>query len=89
MEAQDLYVDGNAAAGSFAEVFAFDITSATATCSHCGVSNPFAKATAFVRGPGTVLRCSACSSVLARFVKARDTVWLDLSGTSSWQITTA
>lgn len=89
MEAHDLTVDGNAAAGSFAEVFAFDVTSAKVTCSHCGVSNPFAEATAYVRGPGTVLRCCECSSVLARFVKARDTIWLDLSGSSAWQLTTA
>lgn len=89
MEAHDLNVDGNAAAGSFAEVFAFDVTCAKVTCSHCGIANPFAEATAYVSGPGTVLRCSECASVLARFVKAHDTVWLDLSGSSSWQLTTA
>lgn len=85
----DLAVDGNAVAGSFAEIFAVDVTSALVTCDHCGEANALADAKAYVHGPGSVLRCAGCSSVLARFVKARDSVWLDLRGSTSWQIPAA
>jgi hypothetical protein len=82
----DLAVDGNAVAGSFAEIFAVDVTSAQVTCNHCGATSPVADEKAYVRGPGSVLRCAGCTSVLARFVKARDAVWLDLRGSAAWQM---
>lgn len=82
----DLAVDGNAIAGSLAEIFAVDVTSARVKCDHCGATNPLADEKAYIRGPGSVLRCASCSSILARFVKARDAVWLDLRGSSAWQI---
>lgn len=82
----DLAVDGNAVAGSLAEIFAVDVTSAQVTCNHCGATNPVADEKAYVRGPGSVLRCAGCTSVLARFVKARDAVWLDLRGSAAWQM---
>jgi len=88
MELPDHAVDGNAVAGSFGEIFAVDVTSVQVTCRHCGASNPFAHEKAYVRGPGTVLRCVGCTSVLARLVKTRDATWLDLSGSSAWQIDT-
>jgi|tagenome__1003787_1003787.scaffolds.fasta_scaffold19516617_1 hypothetical protein len=82
----DLAIDGNAVAGSLAEIFAVDVTSAQVTCNHCGATNPLADEKAYVRGPGSVLRCAGCTSVLARFAKARDSVWLDLRGSTAWQI---
>jgi hypothetical protein len=82
----DLAVDGNAVAGSLAEIFAVDVTSAQVTCNHCGATHPVADQKAYVRGPGSVLRCTGCMSVLARFAKARDAVWLDLRGSAAWQI---
>jgi hypothetical protein len=86
MESFDHAVDGNAAAGSFSEIFAVDVTSARVTCGHCGASNPFAHEKAYVRGPGTVLRCAGCASVLARLVRTRDATWLDLTGSAAWQM---
>ena len=82
----DLSVDGNAVAGSLAEVFAFDVTTAMITCGTCSATNPLADEKAYVRGPGSVLRCAGCAAVLARFAKARDAIWLDLRGSTSWQI---
>jgi uncharacterized protein DUF6510 len=82
----DLAVDGNAVAGPLAEIFAVDVTSAQVTCNHCGATRPLAEEKAYIGGPGSVLRCAECASVLARFAKARDSVWLDLSGSNAWQI---
>jgi len=86
MELPDLAIDGNGVAGAFAEIFAVDVTSVQVTCSHCKATHPFADEKAYNRGPGTVLRCAGCTSVIARLVKVRDTVWLDLSGSTAWQI---
>lgn len=81
----DLAVDGNAVAGSLAEVFAGDVTSVRVTCNDCGATNPLADAMAYVRGPGSVLRCAGCTSIVGRFAKTRDSVWLDLRGSAAWQ----
>lgn len=83
---EDRAVDGNAAAGSLAEVFSVDMTSAQATCADCGATHALAQVRAFLGGPGTVLRCSDCNSVLGRIVRARDSVWLDLRGVTALQI---
>jgi hypothetical protein len=85
----ELAVDGNAVAGTLSEIFTFDVTSVRVKCSDCGTTNPLAQEVAYVRGPGTVLRCADCSSVVGRFVKTRDSVWLDLTGSASWRIGTA
>lgn len=82
----DLAVDGNAIAGSLADIFAVDVTTAMITCANCNATNPLATEKAYVRAPGSVLRCAGCASVLARFVKTRDAIWLDLRGSTSWQI---
>ena len=84
--ANDLAVDGNAVAGPLAEIFAVDVTSAHLSCDSCGATNRLAEEVAYVRGPGSVLRCVDCTAVLARFVRTRDSVWLDLRGSAAWQI---
>lgn len=82
-------VDGNAVAGPLSEIFTFDVTSVQVNCNHCGATNPFAEEIAYVRGPGTVLRCADCTSVVGRFVRTRDSVWMDLTGSASWRIGTS
>ena len=79
-------LDGNAMAGSLAEVFSVDMTSAQATCASCGSTEPLAQGKAFVGGPGEVLRCSHCNSILGRMVRARDLVWLDFRGVTALRI---
>jgi hypothetical protein len=82
----DLAVDGNAMAGPLAEIFAVDVTSAQVSCDSCGATNSLAEQVAYVGGPGSVLRCADCTAVVARLVKIRDAVWLDLRGSAAWQI---
>ena len=73
-------LDGNAAAGALAEVFAADMTVAVTTCSSCGDARPVAELRAHLRAPGVVLRCASCGAVQIRLVRGRDRVWLDLRG---------
>lgn len=85
----DRAVDGNAVAGPLSEIFAVDVTAVEVTCNHCGSSAPLADAKAYVRGPGTVLRCASCTSIIGRMAKTRDATWMDLRGSAAWQIRAA
>jgi hypothetical protein len=78
-------LDGSAAAGPFADVFAGDVSAAVVTCGGCRSSAVFAEQHAYLGAPGTVLRCPGCDHVLARVVQTPTEVWLDLSGSSSWR----
>ena len=83
----DHSLDGNAAAGPFQELFGVDLTMAVVTCAGCQASAPFAQQRAFLGGPGTVLRCPECDHVLARVVRTRTEVWLEMTGSTSWRFT--
>jgi len=78
-------LDGNAAAGPFADVFGVDVSMVTVTCGGCQASAVFAEQRAFLGGPGAVLRCPGCDHVLARVVQTTRELWLDLSGSASWR----
>jgi uncharacterized Zn finger protein len=80
------HVDGNAAAGAFAEVLGFDVTTAMLTCGGCGRVGVFAETHVYHRAPGIVVRCPNCDHVLARLVQTPTDVRLDLRGALSWRI---
>ena len=80
------YVDGNAAAGAFAEVLGFDVTTATLTCAGCGGVGVFAETHVYQRAPGIVVRCPGCDHVVARLGQTPTDVWLDFRGAQSWRI---
>lgn len=84
--AEPTHVDGNAAAGAFAAVLGFDVTTATLTCGGCGCASAFAESHVYHRGPGIVVRCPGCENVLARLVQTPTDVWLDFSGAQSWRV---
>ena len=86
MMTQPTHVDGNAAAGAFADVLGFDATTATLTCAGCDRVTAFAESHVYHRGPGIVVRCPGCDHVLARLVQTPTDVWLDLHGAQSWRI---
>ncbi|MEV4175415.1 DUF6510 family protein [Nonomuraea sp. NPDC049709] len=77
-------LDGNAAAGDFAGILAGDPTTATVRCGSCGATQAFGQLSAYLGGPGTVLRCRQCEAMLARVARTPQGTWLDLSGSSSW-----
>ncbi|HEY7488525.1 MAG TPA: DUF6510 family protein [Streptosporangiaceae bacterium] len=83
---QDGYVDGNVLAGPLGEVFAVDITAATARCVNCGRTGPVAGLRVYVDAPGQVARCPGCDHIVLRLVRAPDAAWLDLKGTLSLRV---
>jgi hypothetical protein len=79
-------LDGNAAAGDLARVFGSDITAAMGTCDGCHHRAAVAELTAYVDGPGVVLRCPGCTQVLLRIVTTPTTTWLQMPGLRSLEI---
>jgi hypothetical protein len=80
------FVDGNAAAGAFAEVFRAEVSAVMLTCAACGRAGRFAERHVYAHGPGMVARCPHCGEVNARMVRTPTDMWLDLRGSSSWRI---
>jgi hypothetical protein len=80
MDDTDLRLDGNAAAGLLAEVFAREMTSALGTCDGCGATNAFGAAHFYAQAPGSVLRCPSCTAILMCVVRLPDGLVVDLSG---------
>ena len=78
--------DGNAIAGDLSDVFAFDVTTAIATCATCRHPHPVATLRAYLRGPGMVLRCASCDAIQIRVVRAPQRAWLDLRGIKTLEV---
>lgn len=80
MDGDDLRLDGNAAAGLLAEVFAFDVTTAQAVCEGCGTSAPMGSLPAYCLALGVIVRCPGCDTALMRVSRLPDGYGLDLRG---------
>jgi Zn finger protein HypA/HybF involved in hydrogenase expression len=80
MDEQDLKLDGNAAAGTLQEVFAFELTTARGRCENCGAVAEVGAVHVYANAPGTVLRCPRCQAVLMRLVGGGERHWLDVRG---------
>jgi hypothetical protein len=79
-------LDGNAAAGQLAELFAFDVTLARTTCARCRDVRPLAELHAYLQAAGTVLRCATCQTIQVRLVRSPDRAWLDLRGVEAVEV---
>jgi hypothetical protein len=75
-----MVLDGNAVGGLLTEVFAAEMTSAEATCATCGAVRPLADTMVYLRGPGTVVRCRTCASVLMVISQIHGLNCVDLTG---------
>jgi hypothetical protein len=62
--ADDSTLDGNAIGGLLMEVFGAEMTTAAGTCGSCGAVSQVAELAVYLGGPGTVVRCRSCDSVL-------------------------
>jgi hypothetical protein len=82
-------LDGNAAGGLLAELFARDMTAAEMTCAGCGALAPLGAVPAYGGSMGAILRCAHCDTVLLRLTQTPAGLWLDLSGTRRVFITTS
>jgi hypothetical protein len=83
MSADEARLDGNAAAGALASIFARDMTIVATTCGQCGTVADVGALPAYISAMGSVLRCAGCEVVLLRIVETPDRVWLDLTGMRS------
>jgi hypothetical protein len=78
--AQDDVLDGNASAGSLATVFGTDMTAVPGKCTHCGAVHMVAELRAYMRAPGTVLRCPVCDGIILRIVETDGATYVDARG---------
>lgn len=77
---RELMLDANATAGLLYEIFGTEMTASPTECAHCGNEGEIGGLLAFTQGPGIVLRCAACQSVILRIVKTPDAIYLDARG---------
>jgi len=79
-EGGDQVLDGNAIAGALAVVFGSEMTEVPERCAHCGTVSLLAELRAYIRAPGTVLRCPACNGVVLRIVETDEATYVDARG---------
>jgi Zn finger protein HypA/HybF involved in hydrogenase expression len=79
-------LDGNVLAGALREVFAVDVTSATAECAGCGLVSAIGQAIVYTEGSAAVARCPGCDSVVLRINRGPQRAWLDLRGVVCLQL---
>lgn len=79
----DSALDGNAIGGVLYEIFRSEMTTAELTCGHCGNASQVAEEVVYVRAPGTVMRCRACTSVLVVVVRKQEMNCVDMSGVAA------
>jgi DNA-directed RNA polymerase subunit RPC12/RpoP len=60
----DAHLDGNVMGGLLMEVFGREMTDALGCCAHCGDTNRVGALIVYQSGPGDVVRCPSCSTVL-------------------------
>jgi Family of unknown function (DUF6510) len=81
----ELTLDGNAAAGILQQVFAAEVTTARGTCAGCGQVDALG-AVVLYAGPGMVLRCRRCDSVLVKVATDGARIWLDMRGVRTLEL---
>lgn len=83
----ELMLDGNAAAGTLEQMFAFEVTTAVGTCANCGAVGPVGSTNVYAQAPGIVVRCPACEGVLIRVAHDGDSrYWLEMTGVRSLEV---
>lgn len=73
-------LDGNAIAGQLMDVFGREMTTAVGTCANCRAVRQLAEAAVYLGGPGTVVRCRSCASVLMVLVTVRRVTCVNAAG---------
>ena len=79
-------LDGNAVAGLLHEVFGLEATTAATVCAACSARRPLAELVVFGDGPGTIIRCRSCTSLLMAVVTIRGRTCVDLTGLSTFEL---
>ena len=73
-------LDGNAAAGTLGEIFAFEMTSAQAACASCGALWRVGQTMVYMHELGTIVRCAACDNAMIRVGRGPGRYVLDMRG---------
>jgi hypothetical protein len=76
----EMRLDGNAAGGELRQLFAVDVTVATATCAGCGTDAEVGALTSYAHEMGVVLRCHGCGNVVLRLVRTPHGMYFDPQG---------
>jgi hypothetical protein len=79
-------LDGNAIGGLLRDVFGAEMTDAQAVCATCGATGPVAQTVVYLRGPGTVVRCRNCTSLLMVISQVRGLNCVDLGGLAALDV---
>jgi hypothetical protein len=82
----ELTLDGNAAAGILQQVFVAEVTTARGTCAGCGQVDALGAVVVYSGGPGMVLRCRQCDSVLVKVATDGERIWLDMRGVRTLEL---
>ena len=83
---RELMLDGNAVAGELREMFSVEVTTGEGECAGCGKMHAMGALLAFTHGPGIVLRCPSCESVMLKLVRTPRGVYLDAHGIAMMRI---
>ena len=75
-------LDGNAAAGPLAALFAVEPTTIMITCEGCGREGPLATLKLYGGAMGMILRCPECDTANVRFSDAGACATVDLRGST-------
>ena len=82
MRMEEMRLDGNAAGGMLADLFAMDATGASATCAGCGRIAPIGALPEYGQEMGVVLRCASCDTAVLRIARTPGRLHVDFSGVS-------
>ncbi len=75
------HLDGNAAAGVLADLFALDVTVAELACGGCGAAAAIGAMPLYGGAMGAVLRCGQCDTAVLRLTRTPRGLWLDMHAT--------
>ncbi len=67
-------LDGNAIAGPLHQHLGQEMTTARATCGHCGHTFVLGELIVYARAPGPVARCRRCESVVLVITEFGETI---------------
>ena len=76
----DLVVDGSAVGGMLADLFGADVTGMPGQCASCHTVSLIASMRVYMRGPGIVVRCPACTEVVLRVARTPSGTMIDMRG---------
>jgi len=78
--ATDLVLDGSSIGGVLATLFGADVTGMPGQCASCHTVSLMGTMRVYMRGPGIVVRCPACTQIVLRLAETPGGSMVDLRG---------